>query len=259
MKISRRPYYGVAPCSSGPGGCSQPPSRSHFYIPGCEAAAQVFEVAAGASTAYGAEGASVVIHGQNTLTTFGAGLVGGHFAAGGSAIRPISGGSLTVGQQLFRMDVPTDVFDTTHVFFGTGAGIKMKREQGSSLEAFAGVSSQEGGHTSLHHNRLERPLSLRAVDSSPHLRLHHRFDCVVVSAKLRQVAEFRMRKAQLDSLRRNDWHRRWIPLRRSQCRHQEEPFARPRGLYLRRQELPARQRFHRTHSGTDQGKRHGRV
>ncbi len=113
--------------------------------PGYTAAAQVFEVAAGGSTAYGAEGASIVIHGEKVQTTLGAGLVAGHFAAGGNATRPIPGGALTVGQQLLRMDVPTDVFDTTHIFYGTGAGIRLRREHGGSLDAFAGLSSQEGG------------------------------------------------------------------------------------------------------------------
>ena len=112
---------------------------------GCTAAAQVFEVAAGGSTAYGAEGASLVIHGDKVQTTLGAGIVAGHFAAGGNATRPIPGGALTLGQQLLRMDVPTDVFDTTHVFYGTGAGIRLRKEPGAALDAFAGVSSQEGG------------------------------------------------------------------------------------------------------------------
>ncbi len=71
----------LGPCMSGP------------------AFGQVFDVSAGASTLYGAKGASVAIHGVHSETSIGAGLINGHFGIGASSTAPVFGGFLTTGQQ----------------------------------------------------------------------------------------------------------------------------------------------------------------
>lgn len=114
------------------------------------ALSQVFEVSAGASTSYGAEGASVTIEGSNSQTLLGAGIIQGHFAAGGSSSRPVAHGTLTVGQANFQMDLPTDVFDYSHFFYGTGIGFKSSSTASQLVEGFAGFESREGG-TPLFH------------------------------------------------------------------------------------------------------------
>ncbi len=106
---------------------------------------QVFEVSAGASTSYGAEGGTVTIEGTNSKTILGAGIIEGHFAAGGSSSRAFAQGTLTTGQESFRMDLPTDIFDTSHTLYGTGVGYVSKLIAGNGVEAFAGFGSQEGG------------------------------------------------------------------------------------------------------------------
>ena len=107
--------------------------------------AQVFELSGGASTLYGAQGGRVLIHGVNSETTIGGGFVNGHFAAGGATTRRLHDGSQTLGQQGFSLQLPTDVFDGGHVFFGTGAGIHLVREDGRTLNGFAGLTAQEAG------------------------------------------------------------------------------------------------------------------
>ena len=109
------------------------------------ASGQVFEVTAGASTSYGAAGGGIIIHGKAIQTSLGAGLIQGHFAAGGSSFRTIPGGTLTLGQQSFRMDLPTDVFEASHLFFGTGLGVVYAPDPRHTLSGFAGLSSQDGG------------------------------------------------------------------------------------------------------------------
>ncbi len=107
--------------------------------------AQIFELSGGASTLYGAQGGSVIIHSTEMETSIGAGLLGHHFAAGGAAIHRIKDGSIVAGQQECSMDLPTDVFDTSHIFFGTGVGLHESLAAAHSLNAFAGLTSAEAG------------------------------------------------------------------------------------------------------------------
>lgn len=129
-----------------------------FFIGSRWAEAQIFEVSAGASTSYGAEGGSLVIHGDQTESVFGGGFIQHHFAAGGSTTRIIPHGTGTVGQQMFSMDLPTDVFTTSHMVFGAGAGEKLSLSNGQKLNLFAGVLSQEGGTPLFQTVSLAKPL-----------------------------------------------------------------------------------------------------
>jgi hypothetical protein len=120
--------------------------------------AQIFEVSAGASTSYGAEGGSLTIHGEQTESVFGGGFIQHRFAAGGSTTRIIPHGTETAGQQQFSMDLPTDVFNTSHMLFGVGAGEKLLLANGQKLNLFAGVLSQEGGTPLFQTATLAKPL-----------------------------------------------------------------------------------------------------
>ncbi len=106
---------------------------------------QVVELLGGASTLYGAQGGSILIHGTNSETSIGGGYLNGRFAAGGATTRRIHGGSETIGQQGFSLQLPTDMFEGGHVFFGTGAGFHVVREDGRTINGFAGLTAQEGG------------------------------------------------------------------------------------------------------------------
>ena len=68
---------------------------------------QVFDLSAGASTLYQAEGASVAIHGANSETSVGAGLINHHLAVGASSTTRVRGGRLTTGQQQLSMEAST--------------------------------------------------------------------------------------------------------------------------------------------------------
>jgi hypothetical protein len=108
--------------------------------------AQILEVTGGASTLYGAQGGSIHLNNRSSELMLGAGLMQGHFAAGGSARRILpGGGSITVGQQELHMDLPTDVFDTSHTYFGVGLGTQHGFGKSGSFTTFAGALSLESG------------------------------------------------------------------------------------------------------------------
>jgi hypothetical protein len=118
--------------------------------------AQAFELSGGASTLYNAKGGSVIIHGQQMETTLGAGLVDGHFAVGAVSVRKTHAGIVTGGQQEFHLDLPTDVFDGSHLSFGTGLGLHTTLPGGGELRVFGGMSSKEGGTPLFRTTQLQR-------------------------------------------------------------------------------------------------------
>ncbi len=109
------------------------------------AGAQIVEVSGGASSAYEAQGATIVVHGQQSESSLGMGMLNGHFGIGGTSVRRIQGGTLSVGQQGLPVEFLTDVFDSGHSFFGDGIGIERAFSHHRSLTAFLGASSEEGG------------------------------------------------------------------------------------------------------------------
>ena len=114
------------------------------------------ELSGGASTAYSSEGASVRVHARDTEASVGLGVVQGGFAAGGALSRKLGNSTFTLGQQELHMDLPTDVFDTTHFLFATGLG--MTRVRGDvSVQSFVGWASQEGGTPLFRAARLGKP------------------------------------------------------------------------------------------------------
>ncbi len=109
------------------------------------AAAQVVEISGGASTEYGAQGGSVLFHGERVDSSVGAGLIAGRPSLGGAVIRKIDRGTLFMGQQDFSLELPTDLFDAGHVFFGSGLGIVRALGSRRGFTGFVGGASQDGG------------------------------------------------------------------------------------------------------------------
>ena len=107
--------------------------------------AQAFDVSAGMSTLYGAEGASVVIHGETQETEIGAGLINGHLGMSAASTARLHKGLLTTGQQHLSMELPTDIFGGGQMLSGTGVGFSSAPGAGSGFRAFAGASSAESG------------------------------------------------------------------------------------------------------------------
>ena len=117
-----------------------------FWLSFCaSAAAQVFDLSAGASTLYGAEGAAVVIHGDSSETAIGAGLINGHLGIGAASTYRLHSGSLTTGQQQFSMELPTDIFGGGQILTGTGVGFRPTPGSRGGFSGFAGLSSAESG------------------------------------------------------------------------------------------------------------------
>lgn len=122
------------------------------------AGAQAFELSGGASTIYDAAGGTLLVHGENSETILGAGIQNHHLAAGGSLTRRTGDGTITLGMQQMRADVPTDIFAPTHVLVGLGAGLSRgSPEGGHQLRAFAGFSSVDGGSPLFTSGDIEKP------------------------------------------------------------------------------------------------------
>lgn len=121
--------------------------------------AQAFEFSGGASTIYGAAGGTLLVHGENTESTLGAGIENHHFGAGGAIERRTGSGTTTLGMQSLRADVPTDIFAPTHVLVGLGAGFSRGTpESAQQLRSFAGFSSVDGGSPFFASGDAETPL-----------------------------------------------------------------------------------------------------
>lgn len=106
---------------------------------------QVFDLSAGASTLYGAGGASVAIHGANSETSIGVGLINHHVGVGASSTTRALGGLLTAGQQQLSMELPTDIFGGGPILSGIGAGYHTAPGKGRMISGFLGMSSMESG------------------------------------------------------------------------------------------------------------------
>lgn len=128
------------------------------FLVGCGTlSAQVFDLSGGSSTAYDAHGGSLAIHGEHSETDFGAGWERGHFEAGGESVRRFGERTLAMGMQQMRMDLPTDIFDTEHVFAGTGVGFRSTTEGRDGVSVFGGFAAEEGGTPLFHATVLRTP------------------------------------------------------------------------------------------------------
>ena len=103
------------------------------------AAAQVFEVQAGASSLYDAAGGGLKVYTPNYEGRFGLGNAQG-WKAGGSLKTQRFGHVVLLGDDVIRTDLPTDVFGGSRYAFTRGLSVARKGKRGGLL-GFAGVSS----------------------------------------------------------------------------------------------------------------------
>src|SRR5437899_220618 len=86
--------------------------------------AQIFRVQGGASTLFGANGASVNIKAPGYEGEIGAGALDGHFQYGFLVRTNLLGNTLSVGDDTVKVELPTDVFDASHYFLARGVGLQ---------------------------------------------------------------------------------------------------------------------------------------
>jgi hypothetical protein len=86
--------------------------------------AQIFRVQGGASTLFGANGASVNIKAPGYEGDIGAGALDGHFQYGFLVRTNLLGNTLSVGDDTVKVELPTDVFDASHYFLARGVGLQ---------------------------------------------------------------------------------------------------------------------------------------
>ncbi len=158
------------------------------------ALSQVVEITGGASSAYAAQGGTMVVHGEHFEMSLGAGLVNGRFGLGGMAARRALGGTMTVGQQAFSLELPTDIFNTGHVFFGSGWGLRRAWGERRTLSAFVGSASQDAG------SPLFRTAGLGSISSFGQWRQPVGKHCFSVSTMLFSTANGLLESVQCSRL-----------------------------------------------------------
>jgi hypothetical protein len=107
----------------------------------CLANAQVFKVEAGSSTLFDAQGGSLEFRSGDYSGDIGAGLVNGEFHYGASVERKLFGTTVKVGDDQVRLQLPTDVFDSSHYFLVRGIGLSRSSDE-NKVFVFAGATSQ---------------------------------------------------------------------------------------------------------------------
>jgi len=133
---------------------------SLWHLPGCVAAplriallivalpaltaisghAQVFQVEGGSSTLFQASGGSLQVRTPDTEAAVGLGFLDGEFRSGGLYRHKWGDLTFTLGDDPIPVRLPTDLFDTSHYFFGRGASVALKRQR-TRIFAFAGFTS----------------------------------------------------------------------------------------------------------------------
>ena len=104
--------------------------------------AQIFRVQGGASTLFGANGASVNVKAPGYEGEIGAGALAGHFQYGFLVRTSLFGNTLSVGDDTVKVELPTDVFDSSHYFLARGVGLRHVDPKTKSMwYGFAGTTS----------------------------------------------------------------------------------------------------------------------
>src|SRR3954470_18216693 len=108
----------------------------------CLSNAQIFRVQGGASTLFGANGGSVNIKAPGYEGEIGAGVLDGHFQYGFLVRTKLLGNTLSVGDDTVKVDLPTDIFDSSHYFLARGIGLQHFNPKTKSMSyGFAGTTS----------------------------------------------------------------------------------------------------------------------
>ena len=108
---------------------------------GTGASAQVFKVQGGASTLFDAQGASVDVKSDRYEGQIGAGMLNGNFQVGANFRTRFLDGTLILGDESIRLDLPTDVFDHSHYFMARGVGFERVSEKGRTF-VFGGTTTE---------------------------------------------------------------------------------------------------------------------
>jgi len=104
--------------------------------------AQIFRVQGGASTLFGANGASVNMKAPGFDGDVGLGELDGHFQYGFLARTKLLGNTLSVGDDTVKVDLPTDIFNASHYFLVRGVGLQHLDPKTKSMwYGFAGTTS----------------------------------------------------------------------------------------------------------------------
>jgi hypothetical protein len=118
--------------------------------------AQVIEVSGGSSSLFEASGASIGFHSANYEGQFGAGTVNGQWQLGAVVRRHWANTTLTFGDDVIPLSLPTDAFNEGYHFLGRGASLAYKRGD-TTVFAFAGATSRGFGATFFKGARAQDP------------------------------------------------------------------------------------------------------
>lgn len=126
--------------------------------------AQVFQVGAGSSSLYHAQGGAVEVRGEGYEGWVGVGNIDGNMRFGGLLRTQVRGYTLTLGDDTIPFRLPTDIFNYSHYFLARGAGIAKVRDR-LSLMAFAGATSSGYGVPFFRGARAEKGVGLLFLES----------------------------------------------------------------------------------------------
>ncbi len=123
------------------------------------ASAQTFQVQGGASSLFQADGGSFKFWDPKYQGWVGAGNLAGQFRMGAFLQTQLRNHTLSFGDETIPFELPTDIFDGSHYFWGRGAGVSGKFD-GFDVFAFAGATSSGFGAPFFQGARAERGAGL---------------------------------------------------------------------------------------------------
>lgn len=136
---------------------------------------QVFQLDGGTSSLFQATGGSMNVEGAGYSGWVGAGSLAGQWTAGAALKTRWRNSTLSVGDEMIPFHLPTDIFNGSHYFLGSGAGIK-SHWKNLDLFGFGGTTATELDAPYFRGARAERGAGALFLDDrvSPKLRLFSR-------------------------------------------------------------------------------------
>ena len=108
----------------------------------CVANAQIFRVQGGTSTLFGADGGSLQVRAPGYEAQIGLGVLDGQPRYGFLVRTTTLGKTMSVGDDTVKVDLPTDVFDSSHYFLARGVGLeRVLPDKRGRWYAFVGTTS----------------------------------------------------------------------------------------------------------------------
>lgn len=104
------------------------------------AGAQLIQVAGGDSTLVPSQGGAINFQGKNYDGYLGAGDINGSFRMGALLNTTFDSYKLTMGDDPIRLQLPTDIFDSSHYFIARGVGVGT-RKRGVQIFSFIGKTA----------------------------------------------------------------------------------------------------------------------